>query len=138
MFFELTMFSSWIFLWFILYYCNILSYNPFIFLIIAFIIGTSYGIYYFIINKTKKEIIHKYIIINFVGKIIPAILIYNNKISINDIYFGLILYIFFIIFIIINKLHIINEYHLYYNSMLHKNDNIYISNIIYDFFNINI
>ena len=133
MFFELTMFSSWIFLWFILYYCNILSYNPFIFLIIAFIIGTSYGIYYFIINNTKKEIIHKYIIINFVGKIIPAILIYNNKISINDIYFGLILYLFFIIFIIINKLHIFNEYHLYYDSMLYKNDNIYISNIIYDF-----
>jgi len=133
MFFELTMFSSWIFLWFILYYFKFLSYNPFIFLIIAFIIGTSYGIYYFIINNTKKEIIHKYIIINFVGKIIPAILIYNNKISINDIYFGLILYLFFIIFIIINKLHIFNEYHLYYDSMLHKNDNIYISNIIYDF-----
>jgi len=133
MFFELTMFSSWIFLWFILYYFKFLSYNPFIFLIIAFIIGTSYGIYYFIINNTKKEIIHKYIIINFVGKIIPAILIYNNKISINDIYFGLILYLFFIIFIIINKLHIFNEYHLYYDSMLYKNDNIYISNIIYDF-----
>jgi len=135
MLFELSMFSGWIFVWFLFYYIKIIEYNPFLFLIIAFIVGTSYGIYYFIINNAPICVIKKYFIINFVGKIIPAFLIYNNLIYIHDIFFGFILGIIFIFFMIINKLDIMNEYHVFFDSMLGKNENIYITNIIYDYIN---
>lgn len=135
MFYELSMFSGWIFVWFIFYYIKIVSYNPFPFLILAFILGTSYGVYYFIINKASIEIINKYILINFTSKIIPAILIYNNLINIYDILFGFGLGISFIFFTIINNLDIMNEYHTFFDSMLGKNKNIYITNIIYEYIN---
>jgi len=135
MFFELSMFSGWIIVWFAFYYINIIQYNPFPFLILAFIVGTSYGVYYFIINKASIEIINRYIIINFTFKIIPAILIYNNPINIYDIFFGFALGITFIFFTIINNLNIMNEYYKFFDSMLGKNKNIYITNIIYDYIN---
>ena len=73
--------------------------------------------------------------INFGAKIVPAILIYNNPVIFNDIFFGFILGIIFIFFTIINKLDIMNEYSLFFDSMLGKNKNIYITNIIYDYIN---
>jgi len=135
MLFELSMFSGWIFVWFLFYYIKIINFNPFLFLILAFIIGTSYGIYYFIINNAPNYVINKYLLINFIGKIIPSILIYNDPIYIYDIFFGFILGIIFLLFTIINKLDIMNEYSLFFDSMLGKNKNIYITNIIYDYIN---
>jgi hypothetical protein len=135
MLFELTMFSTWIFIWFIFYYIKITPYNPFFFLIIAFLIGIPLGLHYFIKEKINIKIIYKYTIINFIGKIIPAILIFNNPLTIYDIIFGFGLWIIFIIFTIINKLSILNEYYNYFDSMIGRNDKIYITNIMYDYIN---
>jgi hypothetical protein len=132
---ELSMFSGWIFVWFLVYYIKFIQFNPFPFLILAFIVGTSYGVFYFTINNASSEVINKYILINFGAKIVPAILIYNNPVNFNDIIFGFILGTTFIFFTIINKLDIMNEYYLFFDSMLGKNKNIYITNIIYDYIN---
>jgi hypothetical protein len=134
MFLELSMFSGWIVVWFLFYYINIIQFNPFPFLILAFVVGASYGVYYFIIKNAPIEVINKYIFINFGTKIVPAILIYNNPVYLNDIVFGFILGIAFLFFITVNKLDIMNEYYLFFDSMLGKNNNIYITNIIYDYY----
>lgn len=135
MLFELTMFSTWIFIWFLFYYFKIIAYNPLLFLIIAFLIGVSLGLHYFIKEGIEIDIIYKYVMINFIGKIIPAILILNNPFGIFDIIFGFGLMIIFILFMIINKLDILQEYYYYFDSMIGRNNRIYITNIIYDYIN---
>ena len=133
--YEFTMFSTWIFIWFLFYYCKIIQFNPLIFLIIAFLIGVPLGLHYFIKENIDVDIIYKYVIINFMGKIVPVILIFNNPIIIYDIIFGIGLTIIFIIFTIINKISILDEYYYYFDSMIGRNDKIYITNIMYDYIN---
>lgn len=135
MLFEFTMFSTWIFIWFLFYYCKIIPFNPLIFLIIAFLIGVPLGLHYFIKENIDVDIIYKYVIINFMGKIVPVILIFNNPIIIYDIIFGIGLTIIFIIFTIINKISILDEYYYYFDSMIGRNNKIYITNIMYDYIN---
>ncbi len=131
----MTMFSTWIFIWFLFYYFKIIPFNPIFFLIIAFIIGILLGLDYFIKENIDIDIIYKYTMINFIGKIVPIILIINHPIIIYDILFGFGLMLLFILFTIINKLSIIDEYYHYFDSMIGRNDKIYITNIMYDYIN---
>jgi hypothetical protein len=135
MLFEFSMFSTWIFIWFLFYYLKIVPFNPIIFLIFAFIIGVSLGLHYFIKEKIDVDIIYKYVMINFMGKIVPVILIFNDPIKIYDILFGFGLMIVFLLFTIINKIEILNEYYYYFDSMIGRNNKIYITNIMYDYIN---
>uniref|UniRef100_A0A6C0CLK1 Uncharacterized protein n=1 Tax=viral metagenome TaxID=1070528 RepID=A0A6C0CLK1_9ZZZZ len=97
--FELgCVFSHWIFLWTIVYYFNILPLpSPYYFLILAIIYNVFHGFY--LLYKTKN-ISHNLIYwgIITVTKIIPAYVIRNNKKSINDIYFGCLLFIAYLLY----------------------------------------
>jgi len=133
--FEFSMFSTWIFIWFLFYYFKILPFNPILFLIMAFIIGVSIGLHYFIKEKIDVNIIYKYVMINFIGKIVPVILIFNNPIMIYDILFGFGLMLIFLLFASINKIVILDEYYHYFDSMIGRNNKIYFTNIMYDYIN---
>ena len=135
MLFEFTMFSTWIFIWFLFYYFKMIPFNPFLFLIVAFIVGVPLGLHYFIKENIDVDIIYKYVIINFMGKIVPAILIFNHPIIIYDILFGIGLMAVFLIFMAVNKLSILDEYYYYFDSMIGRNDKIYFTNIIYGYIN---
>jgi hypothetical protein len=112
-----------------------IPFNPFLFLIVAFIVGVPLGLNYFIKENIDVDIIYKYVIINFMGKIIPAILIFNHPIIIYDILFGIGLMAVFLIFMAVNKLSILDEYYYYFDSMIGRNDKIYFTNIIYGYIN---
>lgn len=91
-------FSYWILVWTIIYYFNILPLpSPYYFLILAIIFNVFNGFY--LLYKTKN-ISHNLIYwgIITVTKIIPAYVIRNNKKSINDIYFGSLLFIAYLLY----------------------------------------
>jgi hypothetical protein len=98
-------FSYWIFIWFVLYLLNIIPYNPFLFIIIAYIL-TSFELIYLYIKKTNKYNLIKFFLINIILKFIPIlilIILNNINYNINDIYFGfLIIYLYLFIMIIFN------------------------------------
>lgn len=128
-------FSYWIFIWFILYYFRLITYNPLFILIVGYIITLGQLIYMTFRGISYYNFI-KYFIINIVIKLIPILLIIKIPIKFNiiDIYFSIYLILLYIfIMSIINK----NPYN-YYKMMINtylRDDNKYksIFSKIYDF-----
>lgn len=104
----IEIFSYWIFIWFLLYYFELIKYNPILILIIGYII-TFFEFIYLIIKKISYYNGIKFFIINVIIKLIPIILIfrmnkYKLEINIRDIYVSVYLIItYLIIMIIFNK-----------------------------------
>jgi hypothetical protein len=94
-------FSYWIFTWFLLYYVNIIKYNP-KFVLILGLIENFFIIIYLLINKSKLYKISKFIIINIIIKVIPLYLIFNDEVLYKDIYATIILFLIYLIWIYIN------------------------------------
>ena len=93
-------FSYWIFVWFILYYFNIIGYNPLFILIIGYIL-TIGELIYMVFRKISYYNFIKYFIINVLIKFIPILLILKkNNFEINikliDIYASFILVLIYI------------------------------------------
>ena len=95
-------FSYWIFGWFILYYCRIITYSPKFALIIG-IIENIFSVFYLIFMNTSNYKIIKFIIINICIKVIPLFIIIKDKIVWKDIYATFILFIIYIIWLFINN-----------------------------------
>ena len=95
-------FSYWILWWTIIYYFNILPLpSPYYFLLMAIFFNVFNGFY--LLYKTKN-ISHNLVYwgIITVTKIIPAYIIRNKKKSINDIYFGSVLFLAYLLYCIQN------------------------------------
>lgn len=78
--------SVWIFIYTIAYLLKIVPYNPIILLSIA-ITFFVFGLFIIAYNLNDKSLLPYYLIINFIGKIIPLYFIINNKITNNDMIF---------------------------------------------------
>lgn len=101
-----VIFSYWIFTWFILYYLNIVKYNPLFFLILA-LFSNLFIIIHFLYHKNY----HKgllFILVIFFIKILPIFLIRKHKITKEDIYFSIILFELYLVYI-----HCIYDYNFY-------------------------
>ncbi len=107
----ITTFSNWILIWFLLYYFNIISYNPLFVLILVYTLILIFIFY--IYDKINRYKLIKFIILNIICKLIPIyLLIRINKyyIKYDDIIFSIILFlIYFIVLYIFNK-NIVNIY----------------------------
>lgn len=96
--------SFWFVIWFLLYYFDIIKYNPLIFLIIAYVINIVETIYLYVKTSINKYNLNKFIIINVIIKFIPIILLINKSgflINNQDILFGIYLLNFYLILLII-------------------------------------
>jgi hypothetical protein len=114
---EIYYFSYWIFIWFLLYIFGIISYNPYIFLIIGIIENIFNLIILYYYNSSIYNII-KFIVINFLIKGIPLIiLIYykKNVFKLKDFVFGLILICIYLFVLLILKKNIYK----YYKKLIH-------------------
>lgn len=126
-------FSYWIFLWYILYICKIVIYNPKIILyfsLFIIIIEILYLIYY---NAPYKKLI-VYITINIFLKVFTLLSIINTKINYkNDLLFTLLLLFIYYIYMKINNESFINYYIKLLNGYISKerNDN---ESIFFKFF----
>jgi len=94
-------FSNWILFWYILFILKIINYNPKFILIIA-IIQNSLGLLYKLLYEPILNSFILAIIILFT-KIIPLYSIVNTKIKNKDIYFAILLFIFYNFWIYINE-----------------------------------
>ena len=93
-------FSNWIVIWYILFMFNLIYYNPKFILIIALIQNTMGLIYKLFFESILNAFILAIIILCM--KIIPLYSIIHTKINNKDIYFTLLLFIFYNLWIYIN------------------------------------
>ena len=92
--------SIWIFVWFLLYFFQIITYSPILILLIASIIDTI-AIFYKIYNRDKK--VFKFFIIQCIIKYIPLYLIWNYQIfTINNTVSSVIFVLLYFLYMYIN------------------------------------
>lgn len=102
--------SFWIFILALLFYINLINYNPILLLYLSVIVCVI-QIIIFIYKKINYTNLIKYIILILLVHLIPVYLLYNRKINyIYDIILSLIVIILYIIFNKINNQSIINNY----------------------------
>lgn len=102
-------FSYWIFAWFILYLLKIVPYSP-KFVIILGIIENFFLLISMIFYKSSFYKISKFIIINVFIKIIPLLVVWNDKIIKRDIYATIILFLIYLLWLLFNRKKIYNVY----------------------------
>ncbi len=133
----ITIFSYWLFVWFVLFYVGIIKENPLLFLCIGYVIVIIEMIY-LISKKTSTYNIKKFFIINIIIKLFPILIILlTSPIKINlykDIKFGLIVILIYVIVMNILGINIKNEYLNMINSYVkdEKDKRTYISKL-YDY-----
>ena len=115
-------FSYWIFIWFIIYKLNLITFSPKFALIIG-LIENFIMLIMMLLYGTHIETIFYFIIINTFIKVIPLYYLRNTNINWNDIYFTIILFIIFIIWLHINNKNLIGNLKLIHDSFIYnKND----------------
>lgn len=132
----LFLFSYWIFFWFILHILNIITFNPFIILIIIYIF-TFIGFIYILIKKSSLKNLIKYFFINIFLKFL-FILFLKTDYTINDINFGILLYLIYLLIMLIFNVNPIIIYKKIINSYINDekyNNNSIISRIYDNIYN---
>lgn len=131
--------SIWVFFWFILFILRIIPFNPLLFIILGFIITNIYALYFFYKHKINNYNLTKFIIINFILKIIPVIIIiiYFPIYTIYDFYFSILFLFIYLLTMYLLNIDIYNSYQKLYQS--YTNDNIYnndrsVISKLYDFY----
>ena len=112
-------FSIWIFIYTIAYIFKITPYNPIILICIAltfFIITLLIVIY----KLNEKSLLIYYLIVNIIGKLIPLFIIFNDKITNNDIIFTVYFILLYVIYMQIIKEDIICMYSNYIEFIIDK------------------
>lgn len=113
--------SIWIFIYSIAYLLKIVPYNPVILISIAL---TYFIISLFIIvpRLNNNSLLLYYITINTLGKIIPLLLIINNKITNNDIIFTIYFILTYVVYMLIVNDDIICVYLDYIEFIIDRNN----------------
>ena len=112
-------FSIWIFIYTIAYIFKITPYNPIILICFAltfFIITLLIVIY----KLNEKSLLIYYLIVNIIGKLIPLFIIFNDKITNNDIIFTVYFILLYVIYMQIIKEDIICMYNDYIEFIIDK------------------
>ncbi len=119
-------FSEWILILALLYYFNLIPYNPIYLVYLALIINTLLFVYILYLNynnKIKKEVVYKMMLNIFIEKLIPLYLIYNKPINQTDLYFSIFIIILYVIFMeLMNKNFI--ELYQYISESIINNKNV--------------
>ncbi len=128
-------FSEWILILALLYYFNLIPYNPIYLVYLALIINTLLFVYILYLNynnKIKKEVVYKMMLVIFIEKLIPLYLIYNKPINHDDLYFSIFIIILYVIFMeLMNKNFI--ELYQYISESIINNKNVTPVFVLYDY-----
>ena len=117
---RLDMFISiWIFIYTIAYLLKIVPYNPIILISIALIFFIA-SLFIIVKNLNERSLLIYYLIINFIGKVIPLFIIINDKITNNDIIFTVYFILIYVIYMLIMKEDIICVYNDYIEFIIDK------------------
>jgi hypothetical protein len=113
--------SIWIFIYTIAYLLKLVPYNPIILISIALIFFIL-SLFIIIKNFNERSILIYYILINFIGKVIPLFIIINNKITNNDIIFTVYFILIYVIYMLIMNDDIICVYNEYIEFIIDKDN----------------
>jgi hypothetical protein len=91
-----SIFSYWLFLWFLLYYFKFIDYNPYFGLILALIVNAIMLFIFLIYENYYKAFLFLLVMVSI--KVIPIYLLRKSKIVKKDIYALIFLFIFYIIY----------------------------------------
>lgn len=111
--------SIWIFIYTIAYLLKIVPYNPIILISIALIFFIA-SLFIIVKNLNERSLLIYYLLINFIGKVIPFFIIINNKITNNDIIFTVYFILIYVIYMLIMKEDIICVYNEYIEFIIDK------------------
>ena len=95
------LFSYWVFFWYILFITKVTKFNPKYYLLFA-VLFNIFQLCVKVKNNTSKTNVNFFILFVTIFKIIPFLTIINTKSDINDILFGIVLFISYLLYIIIN------------------------------------
>jgi hypothetical protein len=101
--------SIWIFLYSIAYIFKIVPYNPVILISIA-LSFFAFSLFIIIPRLNERSLLLYYITINTLGKILPLLIIINDKITNNDIIFTVYFILTYVVYMIIVKDDIVAVY----------------------------
>lgn len=113
--------SIWIFIYTIAYLLKIVPYNPIILISIALIFFIA-SLFIIVKHLNERSILTYYLLINFIGKVIPLFIIINNKITNNDIIFTVYFILIYVIYMLIMKEDIICVYNEYIEFIIDKDN----------------
>ena len=111
--------SIWIFIYIIAYFLKLAPYNPIILISIALIYFIA-SLFIIIPRSNERSLLTYYITINVIGKVIPFILIYNNKITYDDMVFTLYFILTYIIYMQLFEEDIICAYREYVEFIIDR------------------
>jgi len=103
--------SYWIFIWFLIYYFNFTSYNPFLLLVLGFIFNICNMIYIYVKKMYDKLI--GYTIVNVFIKLIPILLlVYENRsyIDVKSLNFSVIFVVIYLLYMRLTNTSLIKAY----------------------------
>lgn len=92
------LFSTWVFIWFVLYYFKLVPYSPKFWLFFITVYATA-SIFYMIHLKLIPSYIFIGVLLAIISKILPIYLVKNDKMIIKDILFGFLLGIIYLLWI---------------------------------------
>ena len=128
------LFSNWIFIWFILYICNLIPYSPKLIILFGFIIIIGI-IYYLYINNASTYNLLKFTLLNLFMKAIPIIILYNIPITWDDLYFSISIFIIYLIWLDINDTDFFMIYKKLINNYINDRTNTFVSNLYDNIYN---
>lgn len=104
--------SAWIVVYSIFYILHMVPYNPIILLILAFLFTIISSIYIYVnyVNTDEYDMLILYIIINCILKLIPILIIIQNKLNKQDIIFTWIFLLIYFIYMTIMQENIVCTY----------------------------
>lgn len=112
-------FSNWILIWFFLYIIKLVKYSPKFIIILGTIEVFIIMIYYIYINIPKYQLI-KFIIINFILKVIPLFIVKSDIISKFDIVFSFTYFLVYLLWLFINNITLYEVYIRINNEYVHN------------------
>jgi hypothetical protein len=112
-------FSYWLFIWYILYYINLIKYSP-KFVIGLGIIENFIMLLFMFYYKTKIDTIMYFILINTIIKIIPYYMMRNEHIKLSDIKATIIIFIIYCIWVYLNGGTVIEYHNKIFESLIYS------------------
>lgn len=122
-------FSYWVYLWFILYIFNYTLYSPKFALTLGLLDNVVMLLLMLIWGTSVKYII-KFIIINTFIKVIPLYYLRKQPYKLEDIYFTIGLFIFFVFWLHLNRQNLIGNIKIIHDSILYEKNKTPIMNLI--------
>ena len=122
-------FSYWIYVWFLLYFFQLIKYSPKFALMLG-LLDNIVMLILMILFGTSRITIFMFIIVNTIIKVFPLYYLRKERIRMNDVYFTGFLFFLFVIWIHMNRQTLVGNLKIIHDSLLYGQNKTPIMNIL--------